>query len=55
MDDDSPDGTWRLARSHSANDPAVRVIRRLNDRGLSSAVLAGMAVAQGEGIGGYRC
>lgn len=50
VDDDSPDGTWRVARQHSSGDAAVRVIRRLNDRGLSSAVLAGMAVAEGEAL-----
>lgn len=47
VDDDSPDETWRVARAHAAGDPAVRVIRRFEDRGLSSAVLAGMAVAEG--------
>ena len=50
VDDDSPDGTWRIARRHSAGDPGVRVIRRLSDRGLSSAVLAGMAVAEGDSL-----
>lgn len=50
VDDDSPDGTWRIARDHSAGDPSIRVIRRLDDRGLSSAVLAGMAVAEGEAL-----
>lgn len=47
VDDDSPDLTWQVARAHAAGDPAVRVIRRFEDRGLSSAVLAGMAVAEG--------
>lgn len=50
VDDNSPDGTWRIARSYRATDANVRVIRRLNDRGLSSAVLAGMAVADGEAL-----
>ncbi len=48
VDDDSPDLTWRIARDHTTTDPTVRVIRRIGDRGLSSAVLAGMAVAEGE-------
>ena len=33
VDDDSPDGTWQLARRHGADDPAVRVIRRIGKRG----------------------
>lgn len=50
VDDDSPDETWRAAGAHAAGDPAVRVIRRLEDRGLSSAVLAGMAAAEGRAL-----
>ncbi|MXZ51867.1 MAG: glycosyltransferase [Acidimicrobiaceae bacterium] len=37
VDDDSPDGTWQVARHHGAGDPAVRVIRRIGERGLASA------------------
>ncbi len=47
VDDDSPDGTWRIALERSAIDPRIRVIRRMDDRGLSSAVLAGMDAASG--------
>ena len=50
VDDDSPDGTWQVARQHSADDPGVRVIRRISERGLASAVLDGMAVAEGEAL-----
>ena len=50
VDDDSPDGTWQLARQHGAGDPAVRVIRRIGRRGLASAVLDGMAVADGDAL-----
>jgi len=45
VDDDSPDGTWRVAQS--ADDPAVRVLRRIGRRGLSSAVLEGLDAADG--------
>jgi len=48
VDDDSADGTWRLAESRSRRDPRIRVIRRVGRRGLSSAVLAGMAMARGQ-------
>jgi dolichol-phosphate mannosyltransferase len=51
VDDDSPDRTWQIARARSDNDTHVRVVRRLSDRGLSSAVLAGMAVADGRVLG----
>ena len=50
VDDDSPDGTWELARGHGAGDPTVRVIRRIGERGLASAVLNGMAAAEGDAL-----
>ena len=50
VDDDSPDGTWQLARRRGADDPAVRVIRRIGERGLASAVLDGMAAAAGDAL-----
>ena len=51
VDDDSPDQTWRVARSRADDDPRLKVVRRLGERGLSSAVLAGMAVAEGRVLG----
>ena len=50
VDDDSPDGTWQRARRHGAGDPCVRVIRRIGRRGLASAVLDGMAAAEGDAL-----
>jgi len=47
VDDDSPDGTWQIAESYAASSPRIESIRRLADRGLSSAVMAGMEVARG--------
>lgn len=41
VDDDSPDETWRIARELKGKYPRLEVIRRLNERGLSSAVLEG--------------
>jgi len=46
-DDDSPDGTWRVAEELGRSDPSIRVIRRFHDHGLSAAVLDGMSVARG--------
>jgi len=48
VDDDSPDRTWERAEEIAACDPRIRVIRRRGERGLSSAVLAGMAVARAD-------
>lgn len=47
VDDNSPDRTWEVAEGIARNDSSVRVIRRLHDRGLSSAVISGMEVAAG--------
>ncbi len=48
VDDNSPDKTWEIARNLSKTYPWLRVIRRIHDRGLSSAVLAGFAIAEGD-------
>jgi dolichol-phosphate mannosyltransferase len=41
VDDNSPDGTAEAARAIAQSDPAVRCIRRIGRRGLSSAVIEG--------------
>ncbi len=48
VDDDSPDGTWRRAEELSRQYPSLRVLRRREERGLSSAVIAGFKSARGE-------
>jgi dolichol-phosphate mannosyltransferase len=42
VDDDSPDGTARRVLEVSRTDPRVRLVHRINRRGLSSAVVEGM-------------
>jgi dolichol-phosphate mannosyltransferase len=42
VDDDSPDGTARQVRALSLNDTHVRLVHRINRRGLSAAVVEGM-------------
>jgi len=49
VDDDSPDGTWRLAQD--LNDRRVKVIRRVGTRGLASAFNRGILESRGEIIG----
>ena len=46
VDDDSPDGTWRLAEQLAERYP-VRVIRRVGRRGLGSAIVEGLRSARG--------
>lgn len=48
VDDDSPDRTWEVAEGLASAVPGLRVIRRIGENGLSSAVLAGMAAAEGQ-------
>lgn len=51
VDDDSPDQTWEVAQSLLPNYPQLRVIRRQQERGLSTAVLRGWQASQGEILG----
>jgi len=48
VDDDSPDGTWRIVERFSARDSRVRLIRRVGERGLGTAILRGLREALGE-------
>lgn len=43
VDDDSPDGTWRLVEGMSKHDPRVRLLRRMSDRGLTNSIREGIA------------
>ncbi|WP_048166034.1 glycosyltransferase [Palaeococcus pacificus] len=47
VDDDSPDKTWEKAQKLSKIYP-VKVIRRKNEKGLSSAVIRGFSEAEGD-------
>jgi dolichol-phosphate mannosyltransferase len=51
VDDDSPDRTWELAQQLIATYPQLRVMRRQQERGLSTAVIRGWQVAQGRLLG----
>ncbi|MFO1480264.1 MAG: glycosyltransferase family 2 protein [Turneriella sp.] len=48
MDDNSPDGTYELAERLAAENPHIRAVRRLSNRGLSQAVAEGFSVAKGQ-------
>jgi dolichol-phosphate mannosyltransferase len=45
VDDDSPDRTWELAQGLTKKYKGLRVLRRQNEKGLATAVLAGFAAA----------
>ncbi|MBI3395172.1 MAG: glycosyltransferase family 2 protein [Spirochaetia bacterium] len=47
VDDNSPDKTWEIAEGIAETNTSLRVIRRIKERGLSSAVVTGMEVAAG--------
>jgi dolichol-phosphate mannosyltransferase len=51
VDDDSPDLTWQVAEEYSRKDSRVRVIRRMQDKGLSKAVIEGFNSATGDILG----
>ncbi|MBD2666148.1 dolichyl-phosphate beta-D-mannosyltransferase [Richelia sinica FACHB-800] len=51
VDDDSPDRTWEVAQSLLPDYPQLRVMRRQQERGLSSAVIRGWQVARGDVLG----
>jgi dolichol-phosphate mannosyltransferase len=48
VDDDSPDETWAVALRLADRYPALRVMRRRGEKGLSTAVIRGWQAACGE-------
>jgi dolichol-phosphate mannosyltransferase len=51
VDDDSPDRTWLAAEKLVAHYAWLRVVRRIGERGLSSAVVCGFRHARGRTLG----
>ena len=51
VDDDSPDRTWEIAQSLTDQYPQLRVMRRRQERGLSTAVIRGWQAARGALLG----
>lgn len=51
VDDNSPDRTWEVALALTEEYSQLRVMRREDERGLSSAVIRGWQVAHGEILG----
>lgn len=51
VDDDSPDCTWELAQALTLDYHQLQVMRRVKERGLSSAVIRGWQTARGQVLG----
>ena len=51
VDDDSPDGTWEKALELTSDYPRLHVMRRIKERGLSTAVIRGWQAARGSVLG----
>lgn len=48
VDDNSPDGTWRLVAEYALLHPQVVLVHRTQERGLTSAINAGLDRARGQ-------
>ncbi len=51
VDDNSPDQTWEIAQGLMLEYPQLRVMRRVEERGLSTAVIRGWQAARGSVLG----
>ena len=51
VDDNSPDGTWKIAQNLTLEYPQLRVMRREAEKGLSTAVIRGWQIARGRVLG----
>ena len=51
VDDNSPDRTWEVARELTSQYSQLKVMRRENEKGLSTAVIRGWQVARGQILG----
>src|SRR5262245_55693800 len=49
IDDNSPDGTWRIVEELAAADPRVKLVRRPGKLGLGTAILTAMRYAMDNG------
>lgn len=47
VDDNSPDGTWAVVEDIAKRDNRIKLIKRVNERGLTSAIWTGIINAKG--------
>jgi glycosyltransferase involved in cell wall biosynthesis len=55
VDDDSPDGTWEVVQDMATQEPRIRLMRRIDERGLTSALNVGIHQARGDVIAWMDC
>ncbi len=55
VDDNSPDGTWEVVEEISSAEPRVRLMRRVTERGLTSAIWAGIRAATTDAVSWMDC
>jgi dolichol-phosphate mannosyltransferase len=55
VDDNSPDGTWQVAEEIAEAEPRVRLLRRITERGLTSAIWAGIQAADTDAVSWMDC
>jgi len=55
VDDDSPDGTAAAVEGYAAAHPAVRAVRRVGVRGLTSAIQEGIDRSRGAAVAWMDC
>ncbi len=55
VDDNSPDGTWQVVAEIAAREPRVRLLRRTTERGLTSAIWAGIRAADTDAVSWMDC
>ncbi|MFH1481505.1 MAG: polyprenol monophosphomannose synthase [Pseudomonadota bacterium] len=55
VDDDSPDGTWEVVQALCEKYPRLRVHRRIQERGLRSAIQAGIDMSEEPFVGWLDC
>lgn len=47
VDDNSPDGTWKIVEKLQKDNPKVRLLKRIHDKGLASALVDGIKSSKG--------
>ncbi len=55
VDDDSPDGTWQVVEELARSDDRIRLLHRTTERGLTSAIWAGIQAAGSETVSWMDC
>ena len=55
VDDNSPDATWQVVEEIAAREPRVRLLRRTTERGLTSAIWAGIRSAGTDAVSWMDC